>query len=94
MSLWFHPLCAAYKRPEAMLQALAEASADLPDREKLEQAARPGTSHHRLPRIDGAERAPTSQAKCRHCREQITRGSWRIRLTFFEEGGRFSPVRI
>ncbi len=91
MSLWFHPLCAAYKRPEPMMAALEQAPADLPDRDKIEHVARTGTDHPRLPRIDGAERAPTSQAKCRHCHETITRGTWRIRLTFFEEGGRFSP---
>jgi hypothetical protein len=39
---------------------------------------------------NGAEKAPTGQARCRHCRQPIERGSWRIRLVFFEEG-RFSP---
>ena len=32
----------------------------------------------------------SSQAKCRHCKEKIEKGIWRIRLVFFEEG-RFSP---
>jgi hypothetical protein len=91
MSLWFHPLCAAYKRPEPVLQSLEQAPADLPDREQLQRTARAGMDHERLPRIDGAERAPTSQAKCRHCHESIARGTWRIKLMFFEEGGRFSP---
>lgn len=86
MTLWFHPLCAAYKRPEPLLQTLAETTENLPDREKLERAARHSQQHRRLPRIDGAERAPSSQAKCRHCREPIERGSWRIRLVFYEEG--------
>ncbi|HET9253046.1 MAG TPA: hypothetical protein VFP58_13115 [Candidatus Eisenbacteria bacterium] len=40
--------------------------------------------------MNGAERAPTGQAKCRCCRNPIERGTWRIRLVFFEEG-RFSP---
>jgi hypothetical protein len=40
-------------------------------------------------RIDGAERAK-GQANCRHCREPIPKGAWRIRLVFFEEG-RFNP---
>ena len=43
-------------------------------------------AHHRLPRIDGAERAPSSQARCRHCHEPIGKGGWRIRLVFYEEG--------
>lgn len=90
MTLWFHPLCAAYKRPEAMLEAIAQASENVPDREALERAAHSNSAHRRLPRIDGAERAPTRQAKCRGCRQPIERGTWRIRLVFFEEG-RFLP---
>jgi hypothetical protein len=95
MTLWFHPLCAAYKRPEALLRALeemppGEMPKGLSDREPLERAATLGLAHRRLPRIDGAERAPSGQAKCRHCRETIERGSWRIRLVFYEEG-QFAP---
>jgi hypothetical protein len=90
MTLWFHPLCAAYKRPEPLLQSLGETSVAVPDRESLERAAQGALAHRRLPRIDGAERAPTAQAKCRHCREPIARGSWRIRLVFYEEG-QFAP---
>ena len=90
MTLWFHPACAAYKRPEPLLQALGETLENVPDRERLEGAARSSLAHRRLPRIDGAERAPTGQAKCRSCRQPIERGSWRIRLVFYEEG-RFSP---
>jgi len=86
MTLWFHLLCAAYKRPEPLLEALAETSADIPDRQQLESAAQRGMAHRRLPRIDGAERAPSRKAKCRHCREAIEQGSWRIRLIFFEDG--------
>jgi hypothetical protein len=90
MTLWFHPLCAAYKRPEPFLQTLGEAQANVPGRERLERAARSSLAHRRVPRIDGAERAPSSQARCRSCRQVIERGSWRIRLVFYEEG-RFSP---
>jgi hypothetical protein len=89
MTLWFHPACAAYKRPEPLLQALGETLESVPDRERLERAARMSLAHRRIPRIDGAERAPSAQAKCRHCREPIVRGTWRIRLVFYEEG-RFS----
>jgi hypothetical protein len=90
MTVWFHPLCAAYKRPEPLLQALAETGADVPDRERLERAARASLAHRRLPRIDGAEKSPSAQAKCRHCREPIARGAWRIRLVFYQDG-RFAP---
>jgi hypothetical protein len=89
MTLWFHPLCAAYKRPEAVLQALAETPA-VAEAALLELAARGSAAHRRLPRIDGAERAPSGQAKCRHCKQKIERGAWRVRLVFFEEG-RFMP---
>ena len=85
-TLWFHPLCAAYKRPEAMLGALAESTTPVPDRDALERAARASLAHRRLPRIDGAERAPGGQARCRHCRELIAKGTWRIRLAFHDEG--------
>lgn len=90
MTLWFHPLCAAYIRPEPLLETLAAASGEVPDRETWEQVAHRSLSHRRLPRIHGAERSPSSQAKCRSCREPIEKGAWRIKLVFFEEG-RFSP---
>ena len=90
MTVWFHPACAAFKRPEAFLQALAETHATVPDCERLERAARQGASHRRVPRIDGAERAPSGAAKCRSCGQPIARGSWRIRLAYYQEG-LFSP---
>jgi hypothetical protein len=90
MTLWFHPLCAAYKRPESLLQGLGEAAESVADKEALERAAHASSAQRRLPRIDGAEKARSSQAKCRHCREPIEKGAWRIRLVFFEDG-RFSP---
>lgn len=89
-TLWFHPPCGAYKRPESMLEALEQPDANAPDREALERAARGNAAQRRLQRIDGADRAPTAQAKCRHCHEPIAKGAWRIRLVFYEEG-RFMP---
>lgn len=89
-TLWFHPLCAAYKRPQALLEAVSETTDGVPGRESLERAALGSVAHERLQRIDGAERSPTGQAKCRSCHEPIERGSWRIRVVFFEEG-RFAP---
>jgi hypothetical protein len=85
-TLWFHPLCAAYKRPQPLLEALAETTEAVPEREGLERAAHASAAHERLQRIDGAERSPTGQAKCRCCHEPIVKGSWRIRVVFFEEG--------
>jgi hypothetical protein len=90
MTRWFHPICAAYKRPDAMLEALETAPQDLAGRTDLERVAHSGTAHPRRPRIDGAERSPSSQARCRQCKEPIEKGTWRIRLVFHEEGS-FSP---
>lgn len=83
---WFHLDCAAYKRPEPFLEAMAARQEPLPDRERLESEARRGVAHHRLPRVDGAERATSGRAQCRSCREAIGKGAWRIPLVFHEEG--------
>jgi hypothetical protein len=90
MTHWFHPLCAAYKRPEVLLEALGQPGATVAERERLEAVARRGVAQPRLPRIDGAERAPSSQARCRQCKEPIAKGDWRIRLVFHQEG-QFEP---
>lgn len=90
MTHWFHPACAAYKRPEALLEGLDASAAEVPDRGDLERRARASLAQPRLRRIDGAERAPTGQAKCRQCHAPIERGSWRIRLVLYDEGV-FSP---
>jgi len=82
-TLWFHPLCAAFKRPEPLLETVAAAPED---RAELERIARASALHKRVPRVDGAERASSGQATCRHCREKIERGAWRIRLTIYDEG--------
>jgi hypothetical protein len=90
MTVWFHPRCAAYKRPEPFLEALGATSAEVPERDALERMARASLAHRRLPRINGAERSPSGQAACRSCRKPIARGEWRIRLVFYEDG-RFEP---
>jgi len=107
MTLWFHPLCAAYKRPEPVLAALRGPAAPIADGEPpraavtvarsaiaevetLEAIAAHGLAHRRLPRVAGADRAPTGRARCRHCRELIEKGGYRIGLVFFEEY-RFQP---
>lgn len=91
MTSWFHLLCAAYKRPQSFLNALRAQSPEiLKDRDRLEHAAQSSLAFRRIPRIDGAERSPTGQARCRHCREPIARDSWRIRIGYYENG-RFFP---
>jgi hypothetical protein len=88
---WFHLDCAAFKRPEPFLEALAARTEALDDRERLESEAQRSVAHRRLPRIDGAERSPSGRAQCRSCREAIDKGDWRVPLVFYEEG-RFSPA--
>lgn len=88
MTLWFHLRCGAFKRPEVFLEAVEAAAAE-PDLELL-SAARAGIEHHRLPRINGAERAASGRARCRRCKELIEKGEWRIALAFFEDY-RFNP---
>ena len=90
MTLWFHLDCAAFKRPEPFLRTLEGRSEPLEDQERLAFEARLGIAHPRLPRVDGAGRAPTSRAQCRSCRTSIDKGAWRIALVFYEEG-RFAP---
>jgi hypothetical protein len=90
MTHWFHLECAAFKRPEPFLETLEARTEPLDDSEPLESEARRGVAHRRLPRINGAERSPSSRAQCRSCREPIPKGAWRIPLVFYEEG-RFAP---
>jgi len=91
MTAWFHPACAACKRPEPFLEALASAGTVPEDAEALAEEARRGLEHRRLVRVDGAGRAPTGRARCRACRERIDKDALRIDLCFHEEG-RFAPA--
>jgi hypothetical protein len=90
MTLWFHPVCGALKRPEPFLETLSAADVELDDRDALEAMAREGLRHRRLPRLHDVERAPSGRARCRSCRELIERGTWRIALVYYQEG-RFEP---
>jgi Poly(ADP-ribose) polymerase and DNA-Ligase Zn-finger region len=83
MTLWFHPLCAAYKRPQALLELLDAQHVD--DAQGLSALAQRGIEHERLPRLNGAGRSPTGRANCRSCHKPIEKGAWRLLLTFFEE---------
>lgn len=83
---WFHLDCGACRRPEEFL-SVGHPGVD----EQTRALALAGREHYRLPRIRRAERAPTGRAKCRHCREAIGIGSWRIALEVWEEA-RFAPM--
>lgn len=92
MTHWFHLKCAAYKRPETWLETINEhqeiVGASL--RSELASIADEGTAHKRLSRVNGGQRASSGRAKCRHCRESISKGTMRISLVFYEDG-RFNP---
>jgi poly [ADP-ribose] polymerase len=89
MTHWFHLECAAYKRPEPFLETI-QAKEPLEDFQRLKSEAERGLAHRRLPRINGAERAPSGRAQCRSCQEPITKGAWRISLVYYDSG-RFEP---
>jgi hypothetical protein len=86
MTQWFHLSCGAYKRPEAFLETIEAASGALENREALVAEAKKGIEHRRLPRLGGAERAPSGRAQCRSCKTSIDKGAWRFPLVFFEDG--------
>jgi hypothetical protein len=90
MTHWFHLECAAFKRPEPLLQTLEKREDPLENQAWLEAEAKKGLEHRRLPRVNGAERATSGRATCRSCRETIAKDSWRIPLVYWEEG-RFEP---
>jgi ribosomal protein L37AE/L43A len=90
MTLWFHLPCGAYKRPQIVLETVPTATEQIEDRRRLEEIARRGVEHRRLPRVDGVQRAPTGRSRCRHCKELIQQQAWRIPLVYYEEG-RFEP---
>jgi ribosomal protein L37AE/L43A len=88
---WFHLRCAACSRPESLLPVLEQSQAAPNERETLRALAQDGIAQPRLCRIAKAERASSGRARCRHCRELIEQGAWRISLQMFEEG-RFNPT--
>jgi hypothetical protein len=92
---WFHPRCAAHRRPEklaALLRQDEAAAAALPDRDALLAEADLGIQYPKVARLAGAERASSGRALCRHCRVPIPKGDWRLRLSSFEGSGFFEPL--
>ena len=90
MTHWFHLPCAAYRRPEPLLEILAASAAAIADVDQLTQQAQLGVTHRRLPRVSTAGRASSGRATCRACKEAIAKDSWRIALVFYDDG-RFVP---
>jgi len=88
---WFHLPCAACARPASFLPILEQSQAEPALRAQLEALAQDGIATDRLTRISKAERASSGRARCRHCRELIEQGAWRLSLHLFEEG-RFNSI--
>ena len=88
---WFHLRCAACCRPESLLALLDQGQAAPDGSAELSALAREGVAQPRLCRILRAERASSGRARCRHCRELIAQGAWRLALQMFEEG-RFNSM--
>jgi poly(ADP-ribose) polymerase-like protein len=88
---WFHLRCAACCRPESLLAALDEGQGAQAASAELRALAQAGVAEPRLSRILRAERASSGRARCRHCRELIAQGDWRLALQIFEEG-RFNAM--
>jgi hypothetical protein len=91
LTYWFHVQCAAYRRCERFVTLAPEQLEAIPDAAALKERAEFGVAHHRLPRIDGLERAKSGRAKCKQCKETIDAQVPRIVLAFWEEG-RFGPM--
>jgi len=90
MTHWFHVACAAFRRPEAFLATVPEATVEIDQKDRWVREAELGVAHRRLPRLSGAERASSGRATCRACKELIAKDTWRVALVFYEEG-RFVP---
>jgi hypothetical protein len=88
---WFHLRCAACSRPDPLLAVLEQGEAAPAAASELMEVAREGVAHPRLSRISRAEQASSGRARCRHCRELIEQGDWRLALQMFEEG-RFNSI--
>ena len=94
LTLWFHLTCGAYKRPEPYLEAARNTTGTIDNAnvEWLETEAKRSLEHERLPRLNGADRAPPGRARCRSCRELIEKGVWPGSLLYYDEvEGRFEP---
>ena len=70
---------------------LAESEILSEERAQLSALARAGIDQPRLCRLSRAERAASGRARCRHCREVIEQGSYRLALQLFEDG-RFNSI--
>ena len=90
-SHFYHPACAAQRRPEAFLQLLEgpreEGAEELPGAiAELEPQARLAVEHRRLARLGVISAAPSGRARCRHCGELLATGELRLAVQPIDEG--------
>lgn len=77
-SLWYHVRCAAIKRPQALLAALAGGGEHALEAESERALAEAGAAHPALCSLASVEAAPSGRARCQHCHELIEKGTLRI----------------
>lgn len=87
---WYHPWCAAFRRPDVLIDALSHTAVEVADRGALDVEAALALAHRRIVRVDAASRAPSGRATCRACKQPIAKDTWRMALVFYEDG-RFAP---
>jgi hypothetical protein len=83
---WFHLPCAAGKRAEKVLPVLEAMADPAGEMAAWRELAQRSVQHPRLARLVRAERTPSGRARCRHCRETIDKGGFRLALDWWEEG--------
>jgi hypothetical protein len=86
MTLWFHLKCAAYRRPEPLLETLTASTEQIEHAESLKAICEFASAHRRVPRVGRLERASSGRARCRECRQPIDKDRLRIPLVFYQEG--------
>src|SRR5690349_1386278 len=75
---WFHLGCAAERRPEKLLGALQDFTAEVPNRAELEAIATDGAQNPKLASVVRVEHSPTGRATCQECHEKIAKDELRV----------------
>jgi hypothetical protein len=74
--VWYHPTCAARKKPVPVRNALALFGGEVPGRSELESLLAEADKTASV--FPYAERASTGRSKCLQCREPIEKGALRV----------------
>ena len=76
---WHHMKCAAQKLPDALREALASFTGEVPEREELDRLIAEADAK-KPPPFPFADRAPTGRAHCQGCGETIPKGALRVAI--------------